>query len=409
MKTNITHPLLRGRIALVTFALAATLSIGQATASPKDLDEDKISNKIDPDVDGDGAANGSDRNVDGGICRKGKLKGKFVGDRLKNDDPRETDIDGDGLPDDSISENDIDGDGDSDDSDDDIDGDGKSNGSDDDCDGDNKGRSKDRDDDGDGDDDDDDDDDDNDGYSDDDENEVEVSLSATVDAPEDSRVRAKVKQYTNGKIELEFDGRGLAAGDYDVVIDGQVLGVLSMIDDKGRTEGEVEFETDPNKEDELPLPFNPFGLPVLIVKSGTTYFSGTVPTPTDVFDDDVDDDDGDDDGDGTSIVSALTNAPGLSSEAEGSVEIQVGTKGVTELEVEVEAIPAGAYDFIVGGVNRGTLSVISVKGKLKGKLRYETVPDDNDELLLDFTVAGESIVISQGATTFFSGTAPNTP
>jgi hypothetical protein len=108
----------------------------------------------------------------------------------------------------------------------------------------------------------------------------------------------------------------------------------------------------------------------------------------------------------TKAVSQLSNAPGLFSEAEGSVEIQVSTSGLTGLEVEVKAIPAGTYDFIVGGVNRGTLSVIFVKGKLRGKLRYEIDPDSNDELLLDFTVAGESIVISQRASTFFSGAAP---
>ncbi len=101
--------------------------------------------------------------------------------------------------------------------------------------------------------------------------------------------------------------------------------------------------------------------------------------------------------------------PGLSPEAEGSVEIKVGNSGVTGLEVEVEEIPAGDYDLIVGGVNRGTLSVVLAKGKLRGKIRFEVVPDGNGEILLDFPVAGESIVISQGATTFFSGTAPATP
>lgn len=238
--------------------------------------------------------------------------------------------------------------------------------------------------------------------SDDDESEVEIPLTATVDAPPGSRVRVKVEQYPGGKIELEFDGRGLAAGDYDVVVGGTTLGTLSMVDDDGRTEGEVHFETNSNKSDEFPLPFNPFGLPVLIVDNGVTYFSGTVPTPTDVFNDD----DGDDNGGGDKLTSALVKAPGLSSEAEGSVEIQVGAKGVTGLEVEVEAIPAGAYDFKVDGVNRGTLSVVLVNGKLRGKFRYEIVPDGNGELLLNFPVAGKSIVISQGATTFFSGTAP---
>ncbi|MEO5715238.1 MAG: hypothetical protein ABIT37_17295 [Luteolibacter sp.] len=275
--------LLSGRTTLIAAALAATMSLGHAAASPKDLDGDGIVNRLDPDVDGDGILNGKDRNVDGGICRKGPFKGKFVGDHLKNDASAEKDIDGDGLPDDSKSEKDIDGDGRPDTTDDDIDGDGRRNGSDDDCDGDGKGRARDDDDDGDGTDDSADSDDDNDKISDDDENEIELSLAATPDAPAGSRVRAKVKLSPGGKIELEFDGRNLAAGDYDVVVNGQVLGTLSMIDDKGRTEGEVHFETNPNKAGELPLPFNPFGLPVLIVGNGITFFSGTVPTPSDIF------------------------------------------------------------------------------------------------------------------------------
>ena len=375
------------RTAFVACVTATTLCLGQASASPKDLDGDGISNRLDRDVDGDGILNRSDRNVDGGVCRKGRFKGIFVGDRLKNDDPREKDIDGDGRPDRT---------------DDDIDGDGIRNGKDDDCDGDGKGRSRDRDDDGDGIKDSRDDDDDNDGLSDDDENEVEVRLAATDSAPPGSRARAKVKLLPSGKIEFEIDGRGLAAGDYEVVVDGQNLGALSMIDDKGRTEGEVHFETNPNKADELPLPFNPFGLPVRIVQGGETYFSGKVPTPTDFFDDD----NGDDNGGGKTLTRDLNKADGLSSEAEGKVEVQFGAKGVTGLEVEVEAIPAGDYDFIVDGVKRGTLTVVSVKDRLRGKLRYEVVPDGNGEILLDFPVAGKSIVISQGSTTFFSGTAP---
>ncbi len=418
MKT-IPSSLLSGRITFITIALAATMSLGQASASQKDLDGDGIINRLDPDIDGDGILNGADRNVDGGICRKGPLKGKYVGDRLKNDDFSEKDIDADGLPDDSDSELDIDGDGRKDDAagekdidgdgrsnmtDDDIDGDGKRNGNDDDCDGDSKGRAKDGDDDADGIDDSNDADDDNDGLSDDDENEVEIPLSASADAPSGSRVRAKVKLSPGGKIELEFDARNLAAGDYDVVVDGQTLGTLSLIADKDRTEGEVHFETNPNKAGELPLPFNPFGLPVLIVGNGITYFSGTVPTPSDVFPDD----DGDDNGGGQTLTSSLVKSTGLSSEASASVEIQVSLQGVTGLEVEVEAIPAGTYDFIVDGTNRGTLSVVLVKDKLRGKLRYEIAPDGNGEILLDFSVAGKSIVISQGATVFFSGTAPAT-
>lgn len=111
----------------MTFALAAGVTAGEANAKPRDMDRDGISNLVDLDVDGDGISNGKDANVDGGICRSGRFKGKFVGDRFPNGSNREKDIDGDGLADDSDQEKDIDGDGLLDDSglERDIDGDGK--------------------------------------------------------------------------------------------------------------------------------------------------------------------------------------------------------------------------------------------------------------------------------------------
>lgn len=379
-------PFYSARMAVVSMTLATTLSLGHAAASPKDLDEDSISNRADRDVDGDGIPNRKDGNVDGGVCKEGALKGKYVGDKLRNDDPKEKDIDGDGI---------------SDRVDDDIDGDAIRNGKDDDCDGDRKGRSRDKDDDGDGVDDSKDSDDDNDGFTDDDENEVEVGLAATSSAPSGSRVRAKVKQSLSGEIELEFDGRGLAAGVYDIVVKGQLLGTLAMEEDDGRTEGETEFETTPDNSGELPLPFTPFGLPVLIVKSGTTYFTGIVPTPTDFFTDD-----GDDNNAGDGISFNLTRAGGISNEAEASLELQRVNRVTTGLEVEIERVPAGLYDFFVNDTKRGTLSVIQVKGKTKGKLRYETKPDGDGELRLNFSIEGTRVVISQGGKTFFSGVLP---
>lgn len=315
--------LLTNRATAVTMAVATAMTFSPAIASAADLDGDGISNKVDRDVDGDGAPNGIDSNVDGGVCKRGPFKGKYVGDRLKNDSFAEKDIDGDNLDDDadeeldidgdgkkddstrefdidgdkrkddslkednidgddydddSPDEDDIDGDGKTDDDDEDIDGDDDSNADDDDCDGDGKGRDDDDDDDGDDIDDDSDDDDDGDGIDDDDVLELEASLTPTANAPAKSRMRVKIKQLPGGEFELEFDGRGLAEGAYDVVVNSQVLGQLEMEEDDGRTEGEVEFETTPDDEDELPLPFDPSGLPVEIVKDGLTYFNGTVPT-----------------------------------------------------------------------------------------------------------------------------------
>lgn len=265
--------------ALTALALV-TISAPGAHAGRGDLDDDGISNRLDRDVDGDGISNREDRNVDGGVCKSGPLKGQYVGDRLSNGSRREKDIDDDGLPDDSPREKDIDGDGIKDINDDDIDGDGRRNGLDDDCDGDGRGRGRDDDDDGDGRDDDSDDDDDNDGFDDDDDTgEVEIGLTGTTDAPVGSRVRVKIRKLLSGEIEFELDGRNLVEGSYDILVDGKLLGQLVMEDDDGRTEGETEFETTPDDSDELPLPFDPSGLPVEIQQGGKVFFSGKVPTP----------------------------------------------------------------------------------------------------------------------------------
>lgn len=106
-------------LALIVTGLAGTLS--------SDTDGDGIPNASDADIDNDKIPNGSDRNVDGGIARSGPFAGTYVGDRFRNADPRESDIDGDGLDDDDPAEADIDGDGleDDDPCEKDIDGDGK--------------------------------------------------------------------------------------------------------------------------------------------------------------------------------------------------------------------------------------------------------------------------------------------
>ena len=294
MKLRYNHFPWTKTVPAVVLAAMAAISAPVASAARADLDGDGIPNRLDPDVDGDGVRNGKDRNVDGGLCKSGPFKGQYVGDRLRNgsarerdidgdglkdDSRREKDIDGDGLDDDSKREKDIDGDGKPDSSDDDCDGDGVVNRLDDDCDGDGLGRGRDDDDDGDGLDDSIDDDDDNDGLNDDeDAGEIEIGLSRSDDAPAGSRVRVEIRRKLSGGIELEFDGRNLAVGLYDIVVDGQKLGDLEMVADDERTEGETEFETNPD-DDELPLPFDPSGLPVTIEQNGTVFFSGTVPTP----------------------------------------------------------------------------------------------------------------------------------
>jgi hypothetical protein len=119
------HRTLTAAAALTLVSLGTTYEA--RAASVRDLDRDGIPNNVDPDIDNDGLPNGIDPNVDGGLCRSGRLRGRYIGDRINNGDAAELDIDDDGLPDDSDAELDIDGDRRADDSilETDIDGDGR--------------------------------------------------------------------------------------------------------------------------------------------------------------------------------------------------------------------------------------------------------------------------------------------
>ena len=73
--------------------------------------------------------------------------------------------------------------------------------------------------------------------------------------------------------------------------------------------------------------------------------------------------------------------------------------------LSVEGVNPGAYELVVGGSVRGTLNVAADGGGTGGQLEYETGPQ-NGALLLDFAVAGQEIIIRQGATAFFRRVFP---
>ncbi len=450
---------------LAAAALLAVLPVPRAAAAP-DLDGDGIPNIVDPDIDNDGIPNALDRNVDGGVCRTGPHAGRYIGDHLDNDSPAERDIDDDGQDDDSLADRDIDGDGRSDDSpleldidgdrrnddsaaerdidgdgrldedmeDDDIDGDGfaddddsemdidgdsSSDDDDGDIDGDDRlnGDNDEMDTDGDGRDDsandednDDgdsrgdrsDEDDDNDGTDDnndsdhhpeDDELEVEISLNREAAAPSDGRCRVKIQRMATGKVELELDGRRFPSGAYDVTVDGTVIGQLLM-NNEDEPEGEQEWETNANDEDELPLTIDVIGKPITVSRGGVVFFSGTVPEPPD--------------GTGNPPVVTpgsgdLIPGPAAPAGANGAIEAEFGTSGVTSLEFEIEDVANGDYEVWIGDTPRAVLTVAAGNGKI----RWDISPElDQGELPLDFSAAGLPVTIRQGESVFFTGTVP---
>lgn len=450
--------------ALAALALLLWCTDLRAVGSAPDLDGDGIPNIVDPDVDNDGIPNALDRNIDGGIAKTGPYSGQYIGDHIENENPAEEDIDDDGLADDSLAETDTDGDGKLDDSDleddidgdnrkddaaserdidgdgkdddsemeDDIDGDGKDDddpteqdidgdnkldGTDDDIDGDGKangdaaeldtdgdGKANDdpeeHDDDGDGAEDRYDDDDNNDGIDDiddpthigdDDEGEIELELTRQAAAPAGSNATAKYQRMATGTAKFKVEVDDLPSGGYELFVSGISRG--SLVISGGHTSGDKVYKS-PASGSAVLLDFEVAEQTVALRHDGLDYFTGTMPAAP-----------GTTAPGGTGTISVNLSTSGSTpagAAAHAAIEFDSGIPD--KLQIEVEDLPAGSYQVLISDTQRG---VITVSGG-STTLIFKVSPGVG-ELPLNFASTGQSISITQGSTTLFSGLLPIAP
>jgi hypothetical protein len=89
----------------------------------------------------------------------------------------------------------------------------------------------------------------------------------------------------------------------------------------------------------------------------------------------------------------------------GSVRatLEIDDDGDIELELKARDLPVGRYDVAIGGILRGTLNIVSWRGRTKGEIEFDNEPDRND-ILLDFPVLDQEITISDPSGMLFSRT-----
>jgi len=97
---------------------------------------------------------------------------------------------------------------------------------------------------------------------------------------------------------------------------------------------------------------------------------------------------------------AALSATGVVPGASGTVRLRE-RKGVRDFDVEIEDVPAGAYTLLVDGIERGTITVATVEGKIE----FSSGGDDPDELPLTFDPRGALVQVAQGGDIILSGTA----
>ena len=407
------------------------------TETDIDGDGDQDNSTEEEDIDGDGRDDDSDAETDiDGDGREDDARGEtdIDGDGLSDNDEDEADIDGDGELDVTLGEEDIDGDGRDDDSteENDSDGDGVVNENDNDVDGDGISNEDDTDTNGDG-------------IAD----EFEVEFGATaVAGTGEAGGEFRRYEFDGTRIALSFGVEGVPVGQYTISVGGIVRGTfvvsqaLPEEDDELEEDGEVEdnsaseedgeVEEDGEAEDDVedssgqtwggitfaanpteeyqgsfPLNFAPAGAAFEIKLGDQVYFTGMIPVPQIIV---------------NSFYAVAVQEVG---EAGGEYEGWEGDGSNAVLGLGIEGAPLGVYDVFIGGVQRGTISVIEVFAEdddeeeegedgedgswTCGVLTFAKKANDPGVLPLDFDPAGAAVVIKLGDTVYYTATIPTPP
>jgi hypothetical protein len=160
-------------------------------------------------------------------------------------------------------------------------------------------------------------------------------------------------------------------------------------------EGETEFTSRPERG-KRPLNFDPRGQLVEIVSASGTFFSKVLGSGPGVS--------------GPATAPLKISVPLLStvsgSSARAKAELKRKATGELRFEVELENAEPGNYEVLVGDIVRGTLVVVSDEGGTRGDLEFEASPAE-DQLPLDFDVAGRAVAIRKDGAVLFHRVFPS--
>lgn len=221
---------------------------------------------------------------------------------------------------------------------------------------------------------------------------------------------AKFEIRDNGRRKFSVEIEDVPAGAYKLYIGGTLRGTINAVAVVGGVEGEIEFSHgDDNPKGELPMTFEPRGQLIEIKNAaGDTIFShlfgnGSAPGGSGG---------GSDDNGGSGNVAQPTElklpliSTGADSNASAEAKFRRKDNGDQDFEVEVEDVNVGSYELVVGGVVRATINVVTVPGGTRGKVEFDSDSPKAGELLLDFAVAGQEVIVRKDGTVYFSRVIP---
>jgi hypothetical protein len=214
---------------------------------------------------------------------------------------------------------------------------------------------------------------------------LRARLAPTDLAPAGAEARADFDIRKDGRARFEVELEDVPPGDYPVFVDGTERGTIS-VGTLGR--GQMEWESDDSGGN---LDFDPRGKLIDVAGPDGVWFSGglegAIPGVNQCAFSETE----------TPLVAAPAAGSGS-----GNTKLRVREDCRRDFSVEIEDVPLGAYDLLIGGVPKGTLQVVDVGGQNQGEIEFTSEPHDSGELFLDFDPIGAEVEIRQSGTLFFS-------
>ena len=220
----------------------------------------------------------------------------------------------------------------------------------------------------------------------------EILATTGLDADATANARYRVDDRGRHKFTVEIEK--VAVGNYTLVVAGTVRGTIRAANTGSGVVGEIEFDSKVEPGHRA-LNFDPRGQLIEITSDAGKFFSHILGS-------------GSATGGGNVVpfdISVPLLSTGADSNATAKAELKRKVTGELSFEVEVEDVNIGGYDIVVGGIVRGTLNVVADGGGTRGRVEFDDEIGSGN-LLLNFAVAGQNVVIRQGATVFFERAFP---
>ncbi|MCF6287615.1 MAG: hypothetical protein L3J53_00070 [Proteobacteria bacterium] len=215
-----------------------------------------------------------------------------------------------------------------------------------------------------------------------------------------ARGEVELEQEQN-EVEFEVEIENLPLGNYSLFVGGVEKGIITVVNDDGGREGELEFRF-PSEVGKPLLNFDPRGQLIEVRQNGntilevefTTSTGGNNPPPggnnnpgpsgAPPFANDIE-------------TTRFLNNTGVITSARGEVELEQEPNEV-EFEVEIENVPLGNYTLFVDGVEKGIITVINDDDGTEGEIEFN-YPQEFNKPLLDFDPRGKLIEVRQNGNT----------